>query len=53
MSITIQVARRRRDGHMIVEVKWGPKDKINISCALRAINVPKFIIDCEVYSARG
>ena len=25
----------------------------NISCALRATNVPKFIIDCEVYSVKG
>ena len=41
MSITKKVARRKKDRHMIAEVKWGPKDKRNVDLS----DGKKYLID--------
>ena len=51
MSITPKVTRRKKDGHMIAEVKWGPKDKRNVDLS----DGKKYLIDwvllTETYDA--
>ena len=51
MSITKRVARRKKDRHMIAEVKWGPKDKRNVDLS----DGKKYLIDwvllTETYDA--
>ena len=48
---SICTTNRKKDGHMIVEVKWGPKDKRNVDLS----DGKKYLIDrvllTETYDA--
>ena len=51
MSITQKVARRKKDGHMIVEVKWGPKDKRNVDLSDGKKYLIDWVLPTETYDA--